>query len=325
MRWPELTPAEWAGADQDGLAQMSATRSCKPFEKEYFRKDGSRVPILVAGALFEWKRDEGVAFVLDLSERKRAEAEARESERRYREVQTELAHANRFATMGQFTASIAHEINQPITAVVTNAQAGLRWLRAQPPDLEEIRDALDRIVKDGNRAGNVIARIRDIIRKAPPRNDRLDLNEAIREVTELTAAEAAKHGVLVRTELAEGLPLIRGDRVQLQQVLLNLMVNALEAMSGVSGGAKELVISTGKAEAGDLLVAVRDSGPGLAPAVLDRLFESFNTTKSTGLGLGLSICRSIVEAHGGRLWASANTPCGAIFQFTVPAQPTTGS
>jgi PAS domain S-box-containing protein len=325
VRWTDLTPAEWRDSDARAVADLKMTGTTQSFEKEYFRKDGSRVPVLIGAATFELGGNQGVAFVLDLSERKRAEAEARESERRYREVQMELAHANRFATMGQLTASIAHEINQPIAAAVTNAQAGLRWLRARPPDLEEARHAFDRIVKDGDRAGNVIARIREMIKKAPSRKDPLELNEAIREVIGLTRAEAAKLGVLVRTELAEGLPLISGDRVQLQQVLLNLVVNAFEAMSGVGDGAKELVISAGKAEAGDLLVAVRDSGPGLAPAVLDRLFESFNTTKSTGLGLGLSICRSIIEAHGGRLWASANTPCGAIFQFTVPAQPSTGS
>jgi PAS domain S-box-containing protein len=238
-----------------------------------------------------------------------------------RAAQAELAHVNRVATMGQLTASIAHEVNQPIAATVTGARAALRWLDRRPADLEEARQALAQIVKDGIRAGDVIGRIRDLIRKAPPRKDRVEINEAIREVIELTRGEAVKNGVSVQTKLANGLPLIHGDRVQLQQVLLNLIINAVEAMSEVSGGARELVVSTGKAEAGGVLVAVRDSGPGLAPATLERLFEPFYTTKPSGVGLGLPICRSIIEAHGGRLWASPNVPRGAIFHFTVPEHP----
>jgi signal transduction histidine kinase len=247
-----------------------------------------------------------------------AEAEARESERRFREIEMELAHANRVATMGQLTASIAHEVKQPVAATVTNAQAALRWLGGRCPDLEEVRQALARIVRDGNRAGDVIDRIRALIKKVPPRNDRLEINEAIREVIELTRGEAVKSGVSVQTELADGLPLIQGDRVQLQQVILNLIINAIEAMSGVSEGARDLLISTEKAASGGVLVAVRDSGPGLDPAKLERLFEAFYTTKPGGLGMGLSICRSITEAHGGRLWANANTPRGAIFQIALP-------
>jgi C4-dicarboxylate-specific signal transduction histidine kinase len=265
--------------------------------------------------------NQGAGFVLDLTERKRAKAEARESERRYREVQMELTHANRVATMGQLTASIAHEVNQPIAAAVTNAQSALRWLDRQPPDLEEAQQALTCIVRDGARAGDVIGRIRELVKKAPLRKDGCEINGAIREVIELTRGEAVKQGVSVRTELSGGLPLIPGDRVQLQQVVLNLIVNAVEAMSGTSEGKRELLISTGKANTEDVVVAVRDSGPGLAPASLDRLFDAFYSTKSSGLGLGLSICRSIIEAHGGRLWASANAPRGALFQFTLPAQP----
>src|SRR5262249_28951517 len=204
-----------------------------------------------------------------------------------------------------------------IAATATNAQAGLRWLSAEPPDLGEAMQALDHIVKDSNRAGEVIARIRHLIRNALPREERLEINGAIREVIELTRGEATKNGISVRTELADGLPLIRGDRVQLQQVILNLIVNAIEAMSGVSEGTRELLISTETAESGSVLVAVRDSGPGLAPATLQHLFEPFHTTKPGGLGLGLSICRSIIEAHDGRLWASANVPRGAVFQFTA--------
>ena len=260
-----------------------------------------------------------------MTERKRAEAEARESERRYRETQMQLAHANRVATMGQLTASIAHEVNQPIAATVTNAQAALRWLGAEPPNLDEVRQALGRIVRDGGRAGAVVGRIRNLIKKAPPGDERVDINAAIREVIELTRSEAMKNGVSVQTELVEGLPPVRGDRVELQQVILNLILNALEAMSEMSEGPRELLITTGKTESGDVLVAVRDSGPGLAPAALEHLFKAFYTTKPNGLGLGLSICRSIIEAHGGRLWASANSPRGAVFQFTLPAHPETVS
>jgi signal transduction histidine kinase len=184
-----------------------------------------------------------VAFVLDLTERKRAEAEARESERRYRQVQSELAHANRVATMGQLTASVAHEVNQPIAATVTNAQAGRRWLDRQPPDLEEARQAFDRIVRDGNRAGDVIGRVRALVKKAPVRRDRLEINSAIRGVVELIHGESVKHGIAVRADLADGLPLIEGDRVQLQQVVLNLMISAVQAVGAVAEGSREVLVT----------------------------------------------------------------------------------
>jgi C4-dicarboxylate-specific signal transduction histidine kinase len=301
------------------------TGTVQPYERECFRKDGSRVPALIGSATFDEQRDQAVAFVFDLTKRKSAEAEARDSERRYRAIEIELAHANRLATMGQLTASIAHEVNQPIAATVTNAQAGLRWLSGPSPDLEKARHAFARIIKDGKRAGDVITRIRALIKKAPPRKDRLDINEAIREVIALTRGEAVKTGVSVQTDLVEGLPLIHGDRVQLQQVVLNLIINAVEAMSGVSEGARDLLISAGKAKSGGVLVVVMDSGPGLASASLERLFDAFYTTKPGGLGLGLSICRSIIDAHGGRLWASAKVPQGAIFQFVLPAHPGSAS
>jgi PAS domain S-box-containing protein len=450
MRWTELTPAEWRAVSQREVAQLRATGSIQPFEKEYFRKNGSRVPVLVGAAAFEGGRSQSVAFVLDLTERKQAEArqkllfdERKRAEyltgqmfesspdvvciigrdyryqrvnptygrnsgmpaerivgmhiadlfgmevfeqtikpkvdrclageevsyaewfnyargRRYvavtysplrpdaerveavlaigrdltehvlasealRDAQADLAHANRVTTLGQLSASIAHEVSQPISAVATNAHAALRWLGAQPPDLEEVRQALGRIVKDGNRAADVFGRIRGLIKKAPPRKDGLEINETILEVIALTRGEAVKNGVSVQTQLAEGLPLIQGDRVQLQQVILNLIMNAVEAMSGVSEGSRELLISTGKTEPDGVLVAVRDSGPGLAPASLGRLFDAFYTTKPGGLGMGLSICRSIVEAHGGRLWAAGNVLQGAIFQFTLPAHPDSAS
>jgi PAS domain S-box-containing protein len=321
LSWSALTPNEWSSADERALAELRATGSCKPFEKEFFRKDGIRVPVFVGGATFGVRADQGVAFVLDLTERKRAEAEAHESERRYRDVQLELAHASRVATMGELAASIAHEVNQPIAATVINAQSGLRWLDGRTPDLDEVRQVLASIVKDGNRAAEVVGRIRALIKRAPARNERLEINEAVLDIVALTHGEAVKNGVAVQTELADGLPPIQGDRVELQQVILNLIVNAIEAMGSVSDRARELVISTGPAESGGVLVSVRDSGPGLAPSDLDRLFKAFYTTKPSGLGLGLSICRTIIEARGGRLWASANLPRGANFEFTVPAHP----
>ncbi len=252
-----------------------------------------------------------VATGVDVTERKRAE-EA------YREAQLELAHANRVATMGQLTASITHEVNQPITASVTYALAARRFLSAEPPNFREVDDALSLIVKEGNRAGEVVGRIRALIKKAPARKDAVEINDAILEVIALTRMEAANNRVSVRTQLAEGLPRVQGDRVQLQQVLVNLIINAIEAMRDVGEEERELLISS-RNEPDGVSVEVRDSGPGFAPADLDRVFEAFYTTKPEGMGMGLSICRSIIEAHGGRLWAIPCEPRGALFQFTIPA------
>jgi PAS domain S-box-containing protein len=311
LNWRDLTPPEWRTADDRRVAQLEASGTAQPYEKEIFRKDGTRVPVLVGAAVFEGRSGEGVGFVLDLTDRKRAE-------RAYTQVQMELAHANRVATMGQLSASIAHEISQPIGAALSYANAASHWLAAQPPNLEEVRRDLGFIVESGVRASEVIDRIRALVKKAPPRKNRLEINEAILQVIALAQNEMANNGISVRTQLAEALPAIQGDRVQLQQVILNLLINAIEAMSGMSEGPRELLISTAKTDSEGVLVAVRDSGPGLAPESVDRLFESFYTTKLGGLGMGLSICRSIIEAHHGRLWATANTPHGAIFQFTLP-------
>jgi PAS domain S-box-containing protein len=255
--------------------------------------------------------EEIVGAVMDIT----AARDAREA---LHAAQAELAHVNRVTTMGQLAASISHEINQPITAVVTNASAGLQWLAAQPPDLGEARDAFDRVIKAGNQAGKVTGRIRALINKAPPRKDDLEINEAILEVIALTHGEVVKNGVSLQTQLAAGLPLVQGDKVQLQQVILNLIINAVEAMSDVSEGSRELLIGTGKDASSAVLVAVQDSGPGLSPEGFERLFDPLYTTKPGGMGMGLSICRSIVEAHGGRVWASRAAGPGVTVQFTLP-------
>ena len=246
--------------------------------------------------------------------------ERKRAEEALRKVQMQLAHANRVATVGQLSASITHEVNQPITAAVTYALAARRWLNAEPPNFHEVDDALALVVKEGNRAGEVVGRIHALIKKMPARKDAVAIDDAILEVIALTRTEAANNSVLVRTQLAEGLPRVQGDRVQLQQVLLNLIINAIEAMRDVGEEERELLIRT-RNEPDGLSVEVRDTGPGFAPETLERVFEAFYTTKPSGLGLGLSICRSIIEAHNGRLWASPNVPRGAIFGFTAPAHP----
>jgi PAS domain S-box-containing protein len=318
IHWANLTPREGFGRDrQERLPELLAMGTLQPFEKECFRKDGSRVPVLIGAASFEEKKHQGVAFLFDLSDHKRAEAVARESEQRYREVQTELAHANRASTMGQLAASIAHEVKQPIAAIAWNASGAVRWLGARPPNLREALQALEKIRSDAMRAGAIVDRIRDFIRKEPPRNDSVDINRAVGEVIELTRGEAAKHSVSVQALFAEDLPLIRGDRVQLQQVMLNLIINAIEAMSTTSEGPRDLRIDTVADASKGIVVAVADSGPGLPAEGIERLFNPFYSTKATGLGMGLSICRSIVEAHGGKLWAKPNAHRGAVFQFSV--------
>ena len=317
LSWEDMTPPEWRDRDALTISELKTKGAVQPFEKEYFRKDGSRIPVLIGVASLEGPEGQGVAFVLDLTERKRAEAEARESERRFRNMQMELAHANRLATLGQLTASITHEVKQPITAALLNTQTAKRFLTRQEPDVERAKKAMDRAVLNSMRVTEVVDRTHALVRKEPVQKTPLEINEAISGVIGLTRREVSKNGVQVRTQLAERLPVIQGSRVQIQQVVLNLIVNAVEAMSQMSHDHRELLIST-EAEADCILVAVRDSGPGLPESATERAFEAFYTTKSSGLGMGLSICRSIVEDHGGRLWASANVPKGATFQFTVP-------
>jgi PAS domain S-box-containing protein len=491
VSWRELTPGKWREADEQALAQLAATGICAPFEKEYFRKDGSRVPALVGAALLEGRPDEGVAFVLDLTERKRAElllagekrllemiargdsralildalcrlveelasgslssillldpkanrlrhgaapslpvaytaaidgavigpsvgscgtaayraepvivsdiasdplwtnfrdlalahglracwstpiissagrvlgtfaiyyhqprsptpqehnlidqithlasiaVEREQAEAALRQAQANLAHMTRLTTMGELTASIAHEVNQPLTAVVNNANACLDLLDpaskrtgqggpSGAPNLEEVREALAEIIDDADRASAVIMRIRQLAKRAPVEKSLLDLKDVVNEVLALARYESVTRSVTIRTDLPRELPLVSGDRVQLQQVLLNLVMNGMDAMKAIEESKRILIISgsremrDGVAEA---RLCVQDGGTGLNPQEIDRLFEAFYTTKPQGMGMGLAISRSIIEAHGGRLWAEPNQGPGATFSFTLP-------
>ncbi len=257
---------------------------------------------------------EVMGVIVDVTERKRAEQERE----RLRQLEADLAHINRVSIMGELAASIAHEVNQPLSGVVSNAGACLRWLARDTPDVEEVREAVRDIVRDGKRAGEVVARIRALTKKAAGPRDRLDLNETIREVLALVGDEARRSSVIVRTQFADDLSPVAGDRVQLQQVVLNLVMNAIEAMSSVVERARELVIATRNVDPDQVQVTVEDSGIGVDPQKIDKIFDSFYTTKSGGMGMGLSISRSILLAHGGRLWATAKDGAGTIFHFTLP-------
>jgi PAS domain S-box-containing protein len=319
IRWADLTPPDWRDRNNARIEQQKSSGRFEPFEKEYTRKDGSRVPVLIGGATFEEGGNQGVAYVLDLTERKRVEAEARENEQRYREAQLELAHANRVATMGQLTASIAHEVNQPLAAVVANAEACLRWLRRRTPDVDAACRSVEWIIADGNRASEVIRRVRALANKTSLEKVPLDVNDVVRETIPLVQRELISHQVLLRMELAPTLPMILGDRVQLQQVIINLVMNGIESMQSVTDRPRELVVRSRQDETQQVLVSVADCGVGISAENADRLFTAFFTTKSSGMGMGLSICRSIIDAHGGRLWATTCEPRGALFQFTIPA------
>jgi PAS domain S-box-containing protein len=319
--WAELTPAEWRPATERAIAELKATGSCKAFEKEYLRKDGSRVPVLLGAATFGNNQDQGVAFVLDLSERKEAERRLQESGRRYSEAQIELAHVTRVTMLGQLTASIAHEVNQPLAAVIAHAHASMRWLSREQPDLGEARGALESIVKDATRASEVIHRVRALSKKAEIQKTPLEVNDVINEVVAFVQRELASHQVSVRLELAPALNPGIADRVQLQQVITNLVINGIEAMQAVTEPPRQLVLSSRQDGPQQIQVSVKDTGVGISSEAGNRVFEAFFTTKSGGLGMGLSICRAIIEAHGGRLWAEPNVPRGAAFHFTLPSQP----
>jgi PAS domain S-box-containing protein len=315
LRWTDLTPSEWRGRDAQAQAELIATGTIQPFEKEYFRKDGSRVPVLLGCATFEGSGNEGVAFVLDLSERKRAEEALHQA-------QGELARVSRMTTMEHLAASIAHEVNQPLAALVTSGDACLNWLSASPPNLRKARDAVERIVRDGNRASDVLKRVRTLLKKAPLIKAPLNVNEVIQEALALVGGELRRRGVEVSAELDSNLPSVSADFVQLQQVLLNLVMNAIESMTTITDHPRVLQIRSRLHDLAGrpaVLVAVRDSGVGLTADGMAGVFEAFYSTKPEGMGMGLWICRSIIEAHGGQLTALSNDGVGATFQFVLPA------
>jgi PAS domain S-box-containing protein len=437
VRWTDLTPPEWRDHDERAVADLRATGIFQPFEKEYFRKDGSRVAVLLGGALFEGSGNEGVAFVLDLSEQKRAERALRRSEaflaegqrlsqmgsfswrvatdevtwseqlyriyeleigvpvtldlirarvhpedvsllermvkqvrnggsdfewqyrlimpdgsikylhavahatrdqdgqleyiaavsdvtaRRLSEeardkARSELAHVARVTTLSTLTASIAHEVNQPLAGIITNASTCLRMLSADPPDVDGARETARRTIRDGNRASDVITRLRALFGKKGAATEWVDVNAATRDVIALSLSELQRTRVVLRLELADELPAVVGDRVQLQQVILNLLLNASEAMSGVEERAKQLMIRTERDGSGGVRLSVQDVGAGFEPQALNSLFEAFYTTKSAGMGIGLSVSRSIIESHHGRIWATPNDGPGATFAFSIP-------
>jgi PAS domain S-box-containing protein len=442
VRWADLTPVEWRGHAEQAVADLKATGMFQPFEKEYFRKDGSRVPVLLGGALFEQDGDEGVAFVLDLSEQKQAESALRRSEaflaegqhvgqigsfswrvakdeitwsaelyriyeleigmpmtlelirsrvhpedvsliekmkmidqeregghdfewqyrllmpdhsikymhavahatrdqdgqleyiasvqdvtaRRLAEeardkARSELAHVARMMSLGTLTASIAHELNQPLSGIVTNASTCIRMLASDPPNVDGARETARRTIRDGNRASEVVTRLRALFVKKEATNESVDLNDATREVLALSSSELQRNRVILQQELANDLPSVTGDRVQLQQVILNLLRNASDAMSGVDDRPRQLLIRTEGDQDDYVCLTVKDAGVGFAPQAADRLFESFYTTKNDGMGIGLSVSRSIIEGHRGRLWATLNNGPGAAFSFSVPRAP----
>jgi len=434
VRWADLTPAEWCDRDERAIAELKARGVFQPYEKEYLRKDGSRVPILLGGVFSENSVCEGVAFILDLSEQKRAEETLRRSEgylaesqrlantgiwaydpttkkalywsdemyrihgldpqqdpptteaflehvhpedresvrevmlnavrekmeyevehrvilpdgtikhvhalghpvqnrsgdvvevvgsavdvterKRFREMEADLAHMNRVSMMRQLAAALAHEIKQPIAAAITNVNTGLRWLARDEPNLEEARKAMMRAAKDGARAAEIITSLRSFYMKdAPPQLEMVDLNEVAREMLMLLRDEAARYRITMRTELAPKLPTVMIGRVQLQQVFMNLMLNAIEAMKETAG---ELTIKSQLSDADQLLISVSDTGVGLPAEKHEQIFDAFFTTKKSGTGMGLPISKSIIESHGGRLCVSDVSEKGATFQFTLP-------
>ena len=278
------------------------------FDGQYRWFDNRGVPIRDdSGRIVRW-----CLLLTDIEDRTQALA-------RLHQMQSDFAHINRVSMMGELTASLAHEVLHPIATARNNARAGMRFLEINPPNLDEVREALSCVVRDADRAKDIVGRIRDHVKKAPPRRELFDLNEAASEVIAMVRSATAKNRVSVRTRLMDEPVLVQGDRVQLQQVVENLILNAVDAMSSVEKGARELSIRIEGGQAdGGVLVEVGDSGPGIDPANHEQVFEPFYTTKTSGVGLGLSICRSIIDGHGGKLWASANEPRGALFQFTLP-------
>ncbi|WP_408350710.1 trifunctional serine/threonine-protein kinase/ATP-binding protein/sensor histidine kinase [Paraburkholderia sp. RL17-337-BIB-A] len=318
INWTGMTPPEYRAADARHVEELRRTGTCQPFEKEYIRKDGRRVPVMVGSAILEGSQEQGLAFVLDLTERKRAEEQLQA-------LQAQLTHATRAKTVEELSASVAHEVGQPLTAIVTSGEACLRWLGHRTPQPEEVRACVEHMIAEGRRAGEIVQGIRSLTRRANPQKTRLELNDVVNDVVSLVQREVVNHRVSLRLELAPELPPLLGDRVQLQQVIINFVMNGIQAMADIGDAPRELLIESRRDNGGHVVVAVRDFGTGIDPENADRLFDAFFTTKPDGMGMGLSICRSIIEAHGGRVWASSNAGRGAVFQFSLPAIGENGS
>jgi PAS domain S-box-containing protein len=319
LRWFEITPPEWQEVHARYEAEeLRTTGKMHAREKEFFRKDGSRVPVLIGAACFEGQSRQGVAYILDLTERKRAEAAQMRAEEALRRAQVKLARASQAASLAELSASIAHEVNQPLAAIVANSHACHRWLSSDPPNVERAKTTAERITRDANSAADVVSRIRALSRQAPHARSSEDVNRLIGEVFRLLADDIAGNAIRIETEFEPDLPLVVLDRVQVQQVLVNLVRNGIEAMDTVADGVRTLRIGSRRDGPDAIRIDVCDVGTGFGDA--ERLFEPFFTTKQHGMGMGLAICRSIVEAHGGRLWAETIEPHGSSFIFTLPIE-----
>jgi PAS domain S-box-containing protein len=315
----KLTPADITHDEDRALTERHLAWLTHPYppqlsyEKRLRRKDGAVIWAHICASVVPGRDGAPSLFAavaVDITERKRAE-------QALREARAELARVTRIMTLGELAASIAHEINQPLSAIVTDAGASMRWLRNEPPNVPQAMEGLEAIAAAGAKAGEIIVGVRQLIRKSPPRMERVDVNREIQEVIALTRTEIQDHRVSLETRLAPRLPELLADRVQVQQVILNLIMNALESMLSCDGP-RELSIESSAAEPGPITVQVKDTGKGLDPAAIEHVFDAFYTTKSDGMGMGLAISRSIVEAHGGKLWAAANSPRGAVFGFSLP-------
>lgn len=317
--WTDLSPPEEWENDARIVAEVKATGIARPWEKEFFHKDGRRVPVLLGAATFgDVGLDGGVTFILDLTARKQAEEAARASDRRYHDLQSELAHASRVATVGQLSAAISHELRQPLVGVVTSASAGLNWLSADPPNIPAVRRALERAMSEGHRAAEVLDRTRALVTKMPPKNDLVDVNAIISDTVALVREQLVLNDVSLEVSLHRALPRVLADRVQLQQVILNLMLNALDAMASVNDRPRELKLVSRRQSKHVIYVAVHDSGPGVPFGLEEKLFDAFYSTKPDGMGMGLAISKTIIESHGGSLGTARNEPQGAIFGFSLP-------
>jgi PAS domain S-box-containing protein len=316
LNWKTLTPTEWRAADDQLVLELEVGGSAQPYEKEFLQKCGDRVPVLVGAAKFEEPGDQGVAFVLDLTERKRSAREVRESERRYNEMQIELAHANRFAAVGELSGSIAHEIKQPLTAILANASAARRWLSRERPDTDQVRKSLDQIQRAADHASSLIQNLRTVFKRDTGDKSLVDINKTILTILALGKGEIEKHKIKVEMELDHQLPSVIGNEVQVQQVVMNLVMNATEAMHSVQP--RILRIQSRLSKSNTANVSIEDTGTGIDPSAKHLIFQPLFTTKANGMGMGLSICHSIIENHNGRIWASEGVGRGSIFHFELP-------